>query len=276
MLLITNGRKIYFDILGREDAPVVCLLHPLAADSGIWSEQVPALLAADYRVLRVDLRGHGGSDIAPGNYKMEHLVADAVLVLDHLRIARAHFCGLSIGGMIAQGMAILHPDRVASLILCDTRAAAPADAITRWGPRIAQVQAQNSMAPLAPGTMQRWLSPQAREAHPVLWQQIHDTVAATPPQGYIGCAAAIQSFSWADRLSEIAAPTLVLCGSDDPGADPEENREIAARVQRGQYYAIEGARHLPNVEDAQVFNRIILGWCDKQSGRVPRNAMSGA
>jgi 3-oxoadipate enol-lactonase len=265
MLLSTNGRRIYFDLVGRQDAPVVYLAHPLAADSGMWSEQVPALLAAGYRVLRADLRGHGGSDPAPGNYRMEQLVADAILVLDHLRIAKTHFCGLSIGGMIAEGVAILHPERVASLILCDTRAASPADAIKRWGPRIAEVQAQNSMRPLAEGTMGRWLSPQCRETNPALWQQIHDTVAATSPQGYIGCAAAIQNFSWTDRLAEIAAPTLVLCGSDDPGSDPEENRQIAAAVQRGTYRAIEGAKHLPNVEDPVLFNQIVVDWLNERS-----------
>jgi 3-oxoadipate enol-lactonase len=93
--------------------------------------------------------------------------------------------------------------------------------------------------------------------------QIHDTVAATPPQGYIGCAAAIQNFRWTHRLPEICAPTLVLCGSDDPGASPEENRMISETVQRGEFIAIEGARHLPNVEDPGRFNRIVIDWCDR-------------
>jgi 3-oxoadipate enol-lactonase len=75
MLLWTNGRKVYFDIVGDERAPGVYFAHSLAADSGMWAEQVPALLAAGYRVLRVDMRGHGGSDPAPGNYTMEQLVA---------------------------------------------------------------------------------------------------------------------------------------------------------------------------------------------------------
>ena len=226
--------------------------------------QVPALLAAGYRVLRADLRGHGGSDPAPGSYTMEQLVADTVALLDHLGIAEAHFCGLSIGGMIAQGVALLHPERVTSLILCDTRSASPKDAQRRWGPRIAEVQACNSMAPIADGTMARWLSPQCREANPSMWQQIRDTVAATSPQGYIGSAAAIQNFTWTERLHEISAPTLVMCGTDDPGADIEENREIARRVQNGEFLAIEGAFHLPNVEDPARFNQILITWCNKR------------
>jgi len=263
MLLQTNGRNSYFDIVGREGAPVVYFAHSLAADSGMWSEQVPAFLAAGYRVLRVDMRGHGGSDPAPGNYTMEQLVEDAVSILDYLAISKVHFCGLSIGGMIGQGLGILHPARVTSLILCDTQAEAPKDAKERWGGRALIIQAANSMAPLAESTMGRWLSAGFKARNPVLWQQIHDTVAATPPQGYIGCAAAIQTFKWTPRLPEISAPTLVLCGSDDPGANPEENRMIAAKVQRGEFLAIEGARHLPNVEDPERFNRIVIDWCNR-------------
>lgn len=266
MLLWTNGRKAYFDIVGDERAPVVYFAHSLAADSGMWSDQVPAFLAAGYRVLRVDMRGHGGSDPAPGNYSMEQLVGDAVQILDYLRLGQVHFCGLSIGGMIGQGLGILHGERVASLILCDTQARAPKDAKERWGKRAVLIQAANSMVPLAASAMERWLSADCKAKRPRLWQQIHDTVAATAPQGYIGCANAIQTFNWTPRLHEIAAPTLVLCGADDPGADPEENRQIASMVQRGEFLAIAGARHLPNVEDAARFNRIVIDWCNRHAG----------
>jgi 3-oxoadipate enol-lactonase len=263
MLLWTNGRKVYFDIVGDERAPVVYFAHSLAADSGMWSEQVPAFLSAGYRVLRVDMRGHGGSDPTPGDYTMEQLVEDAVQILDELAIPQVHFCGLSIGGMIGQGLGILHPTRVASLILCDTQSEAPKDAKERWGGRAIIIQKASSMAPLAESTMARWLSAAFKDRRPGLWKQIHDTVAATPPQGYIGCAAAIQTFKWTPRLHEIVTPTLVLCGADDPGANPEENRMIAATVQRGEFMAIAGARHLPNVEDPDRFNRIVIDWCNR-------------
>ena len=166
MLLWTNGRKVHYDIVGREGAPVIYFAHALAADSGMWSEQVPALLAAGYRVLRVDMRGHGGSDPAPGSYSMEQLVTDAALMLDHLAIERVHFCGLSIGGMIGQGLAILHPKRIASLILCDTQSEAPKGAAALWGPRMAAAQAANSTAPLADATLARWLTASFKERRP--------------------------------------------------------------------------------------------------------------
>ena len=266
MLYWTNGRKVYFDIVGPAQAPVVYFAHSLAADSGMWADQVPDFLAAGYRVLRVDMRGHGGSDAGPGNYPMDMLVADAIEALDHLEIQKVHFCGLSIGGMIGQGLGIKHPDRIASLILCDTQSESPKDAATRWGGRSVLIQAANSMAPLAESTMARWLSAEFKSKDANLWKQIHDTVAATPPHGYIGCAAAIQNFKWTPRLSEISAPTLVICGADDPGANPEENQMIANTVQRGEFLAIEGARHLPNVEDPTRFNRIVIDWCNRHRG----------
>ncbi|MBO0906089.1 alpha/beta fold hydrolase [Jiella sonneratiae] len=266
MLLWTNGRKIYYDVVGPADAPVVYFAHSLAADSGMWSDQVPAFLAAGYRVLRADMRGHGGSDVAPGNYRMEQLIADAVLLLDHLEIAKVHFCGLSIGGMIAQGLGILHPERVASLVLCDTQSQSPADARERWGKRTIVIQDANSMAPLAEATMGRWLSAEFKQRHPNLWQQVHDTVAATPVQGYIGCAAAIQDFDWTPRLPEIAAPALVLYGTEDPAAHPQDNQKIADALQNGELLALEGARHLPNMEDPDRFNRIVIDWCNRWRG----------
>ena len=264
MLLWTNGRKIYFDVVGVDHAPVVYFAHSLAADSGMWCEQVPAFLAAGYRVLRVDMRGHGGSDPSPGNYTMDFLVEDAIKILDHLQIDKVHFCGLSIGGMIAQGLGILHPERVASLILCDTQSESPKDAQQRWGGRILAIQSANSMAPIADATMDRWLSPEFKSSRPNLWKQIRDTVASTPVQGYIGCAAAIQNFNWTSRLNKITAPTFVLWGADDPAANPEESEMIARTVKTGESLSVKGARHLPNVEDPALFNRIIIDWCKRK------------
>ena len=263
MLFKAKDRKVNFDIVGPSEAPVVYFAHSLAADSGMWVEQVPEFLSAGYRVLRVDMRGHGGTDPGPGNYSMETLVADAVEVLDCLQIERVHFCGLSIGGMIAQGVGILHPKRVISLILCDTQAKSPDDAQERWGGRIRIIQPENSMEPIADATVGRWLTEEFKRQNPNVWKQIRDTVAATPVQGYIGCAAAIQNFDWTHRLAEIAAPTFVLWGSDDPAAKQGEGELIAAAIPRGEALSIEGARHLPNLENSTLFNRLVIDWCKR-------------
>ena len=121
MLMRSKGARIHFDCLGDPEHPTVCFVHSLATDGGMWSEQVGPLLRAGYRVLRVDLRGHGGSDPLSGDYTMYSLADDVADVLNFLHLARVHYVGLSIGGMIGQAFGVKHGDRAASLILCRLR-----------------------------------------------------------------------------------------------------------------------------------------------------------
>ena len=118
MLLSLNGRRVYFDLAGPANAPVVCFTHSLNSDGGMWVEQMVPLLGAGYRVLRLDMRGHGGSAAVEGDYSMDALAADVKEALDVLGITKVHFIGLSIGGMIGQGFALAHPGYLASLTLC--------------------------------------------------------------------------------------------------------------------------------------------------------------
>lgn len=260
MHVVRNGHRLYFDLVGAAGDPVAAFSHSLAADSGMWAEQVPAFLAAGYQVLRIDMRGHGGSDAFPGTYTMQHLAGDVLHVMDSLELKQVDFCGLSIGGAIGQHLGIHHPDRVRSLILCDTQPASFKDALTRWGGRIEQILAANSMEPIADATMGRWLSAEYKARHPVRWRQVRGMVTATTLQGYIGCAAALQNFDFTGDLSKISAPVLVVCGENDPGADPELSRLIASRVKHGSYHEIPRAGHLPNIEQADLFNHTVLGW----------------
>src|SRR3954471_13546943 len=108
MLLPLEGSRIAYDLVGPDDAPAVCIPHSLASDGGSWAEQVPALLQAGFRVLRLDMRGHGGSDPVTGDYTMQALAGDVATVLEALAIPRVHYIGLSIGGMIGQAFAIDH------------------------------------------------------------------------------------------------------------------------------------------------------------------------
>src|SRR5580693_2707228 len=114
MLLPLPGRRLYYDLAGPEDGPVVCITHSLSSDGGSWAEQLPPLLQAGFRVLRLDMRGHGGSDPVDGPYTMNELAADVAAVLAALGMARVHYIGLSIGGMIGQAFALEHGARLIS------------------------------------------------------------------------------------------------------------------------------------------------------------------
>ena len=266
MLLPLQGRNIAYDLIGPDTAPVVCMTHSLASDGGMWAEQMPPLLAAGFRVLRIDMRGHGGSGPVQGPYTMSQLAADVVAVLDVLSIPKVHYIGLSIGGMIGQALAIEHGGRMLSAMWCDTMPATPPGGDQIWAERMKVVQDAGSLLPLADVTVERWLTDAVKSRNPGRWKQIRDTVVGTSAAGYLGCSAAIRNFSFVDQLPSLRLPVLTVCGSDDAGTPPEANRRIASLVPGGRYEEIAAARHFPNVEHPDTFNRIMMGWLEARRG----------
>jgi 3-oxoadipate enol-lactonase len=260
MLIKAGNRRLYYDLTGPEGAPVVCFTHSLSSDGGMWAEQMPPLLAAGWRVLRLDMRGHGGSDPGPGDYTMAGLADDVALALDFLGLEKVHYIGLSIGGMIGQAFAIGHGHRMASAMLCDTAPGTPPGGKAAWGPRMDTVKKAASLEPLADGTMERWFTDAFKPRRPARWKEIRSTVANTTPAGYLGCAAAILDFDFQPKLPGVKVPTLVVCGDDDQGTPPAGNKRIAELIPGGKYQGIADARHFPNVEHPDTFNRIMMDW----------------
>ena len=126
------------------------------------------------------------------------------------------------------------------------------------------VRQANSLEPLADPTMERWFTDAFKPQKPARWKQIRNTIAATTPAGYLGCSAAIMDYDFLAQLSVLRLPTLVVCGADDPGTPASENRRIAGLVPGARYEEIADARHFPNVEHPEAFNRIMMGWLDAQ------------
>jgi 3-oxoadipate enol-lactonase len=263
MLLPLQGRNIAYDLVGPDNAPTVCITHSLASDGGSWAEQVPSLLQAGFRVLRIDMRGHGGSDPVPGDYTMRALADDVAQILGTLAIPRVHYIGLSIGGMIGQAFALAYGERLISAMWCDTLPASPKGAAEIWAQRMKTVRDANSLAPIADGTVERWLTDSFKAKNPGRWTQIRDTVTGTTPAGYLGCCAAILDFDFVPQLPSVRVPLLVVCGSDDPGTPASENRRLAGLVPGARYEEIAGMKHFPNVEAPDAFNRIMLGWLEE-------------
>jgi 3-oxoadipate enol-lactonase len=264
MLIKTGKRSIYYDFirppLGPQGAPVVCFAHALSSDSGIWAEQIPPLLTEGWGVLRLDMRGHGGSDPVAGHCTMSELAQDVALTLDFLGLATVHFVGLSIGGMIGQTFAIEHAYRLSSLMLSGTSPTALSGGMQLWRPRFEAIEQAGSVEPLADATMERWFTPAFKPRQPSRWNQIRATIAATTPAGYVGGATAIVHFDVLSKLHTVKAPTLVLCGDGDTGTPPSGNRKIAQLIPGARYQEIADARHVPNVEHPDTFNRILLEW----------------
>jgi 3-oxoadipate enol-lactonase len=195
---------------------------------------------------------------------MAALAGDIAAALDALGLGRVHYIGLSIGGMIGQAFALAHGDRLISALWCDTLPSSPSGARAAWDERMSIVRRANSLAPIAEATMERWFTDAFRNRSPGRWRQIRDTIAGTTPEGYLGCSAAILDFDFVPRLPALRLPVLVVCGGDDPGTPAADNRRLAGLVPGARYEEIAGMRHFPNVEAAERFNRIMLGWLEAQ------------
>lgn len=256
-------------VQGDAAAPVVFMTHSILAASMMWEAQAELLAAAGWRVVRADTRGHGASPASAAPYTMSDLVADTVAVLDALQIERAHYVGLSLGGMSGFGLGIDHPDRLLSLCLCDTRADAPAAFAAPWDDRIA-IARQHGCAALAESTTERWFGKPFLEAHPALAHRFRETAAATPIEGFVGCARAIQQLGYLPDVGRITTPTTLIVGAND-GPLPQAMRDIQALITGAVLEVIPGAGHLPNIDQPDAFNAALLRHLDRVA--VPRTAV---
>ncbi|MFW5958333.1 MAG: 3-oxoadipate enol-lactonase [Desulfosalsimonas sp.] len=258
MQLNVNDISVNYEFSGRENAPVVMCSHCLAGNINIWDSQVD-MLKERYRVLRYDVRGHGGSSAPEGAYTMEMLADDALAIMDELGIDKAHFMGISLGGMIGQTLAISNPDRVSSLILCDTACQIPEDSLSLWEERISAAK-QYGMEFLADGTLERWLSPEFHKKYPEITQKIRNIIVNTPVNGFTGCSRAISVFNVKDRLPRLSLPVLIVVGENDPGTPVEASRQIQKHISGSRLEVLPGAFHLSNIEAAESFNSVLMDF----------------
>jgi 3-oxoadipate enol-lactonase len=259
MLARSSFGFLHYDVVGPADGAVVCMLHSLTSDSGMWAEQVPPLVEAGYQVLRIDARGHGGSSPVGGEYRMEELAGDVILVLDRLGVDNVHLVGLSMGGMTGQVLAADHSGRIRSLMVCATNARWTGDT-AMMVERLATVRASGNLESIVDHAMEQRYSPAVRAARPLRWAALRETFLGTSLDGYFGCMHAVLNHDVLGRLGRVRAPTLVVSGSDDPVTAPSAGREIAAAINDARYEEIAGGRHFLNVEFHRQFNRLLVDW----------------
>ena len=237
------GLNVQID--GPEDAPHVTFSHSLASDLHMWDPQAHAL-ADRYRVLRYDTRGHGSSDVPPSPYSLDDLVGDVVAMLDELGVEKTSFVGLSMGGMIAQGLALEHPSRVSNITVANSLAEWPAGSEAMWAGRIALAR-ESGMAAHVDTTIERWLTAPTRERGGALLEGVRAQIEATPVEGYVGCSEAISRLDYAPRLAEITVPVLLIAGSQDPATTPAGMQAMHEGLSESTYVELDAA-HLSNLE----------------------------
>lgn len=248
-----DGTRIAVECRGPKDAPALLLSNSLGTTMHMWRPQVDAF-AADYRLVRYDGRGQGLSQSPAGAYSMDRLGRDALAVLDSLEIDRAHFCGLSMGGMVGQWLAHRAPERLLRLVLANTSACmAPPSA---WQQRLEGVLA-NGMAPLAEASLGRWFTPGFLASRPDEAEWIRQMLLANDPQGYAGCCAAIRDMDQRPTAVLNRVPTLVIAGEADAATTVTDATFLVDAAADARLATLPAA-HLSNVECPDLFARAVL------------------
>jgi len=255
-----NGIKLHCRFDGPEAGAVVMLSNSLASDLHMWDHQVPALAGAGYRVLRYDSRGHGLSDVPAGPYTFEMLTADAVGLMDAFGLAKVHFCGLSMGGMVGQMLGAKHGDRLLSLVLSSTAARMPDTAVLEE--RSEAVRA-GGMAVWADAAIDRWFTKAGQKHLRTDVERVRRTILHTAVEGFCASSAALCTMDQRESIHAVKAPTLILVGEEDPGTPPASSRFIHERIASSTLRIIPGAAHFVNVEQARVFNDALLDFLAK-------------
>jgi 3-oxoadipate enol-lactonase len=250
-------RGLDFELAVHLDGPTggtpIVLTHSILSSSMMWTRQAQWLAAAGMRVIRIDARGHGDSDAPSGPYTMDQLSDDTVAVLDALAVPKAHYVGLSLGGMSGFGLGLRHANRLLSLTLCDSRADAPPPVAQPWDERIQSVRTTGSCDVLADSTLERWFGRAFLDANASLADAFRATAATTKVDGFVGCARAIQGLAYLDRVEAISVPTTFIVGAND-GVLPDANRELQRRVANSALELVPDAGHLPNIDQPAAFD----------------------
>ena len=249
---------LHYQLDGPEDAPVLALSNSLGTNLHMWDTQIAAW-TQHFRVLRYDTRGHGESLVTPGPYSIEQLGKDVLALLDALNIDRAHFCGLSMGGLIGQWLGINAGNRLRRLVVCNT--AAKIGTPDTWNPRIELVlkERQEAMLGLRDASIARWFTADYAEANPAQAKRITDMLAATNPEGYAANCGAVRDADFREQLGSIKVPTLVISGSDDAVTPPAGGLFIQEHV-KGAEYAEFYAAHLSNVQVGDAFSQRVTDF----------------
>ncbi len=253
---IGGNIRLHFDDQGPQDAPALVFSNSLGTDFRLWDALLP-YLPEGLRIIRYDMRGHGLTSCPDGPYFMGDLVADAAALLDYLKVSECVFVGLSIGGMIAQGLAAERLDLVRAMVLSNTASKIGTPAI--WEERMADVR-NGGIEAIAFATMQRWFSRQFRGENPGQVEAWMNMMIRTPVQGYLGASAAIAETDLYESTARLTLPTLGIGGSEDGSTPADLVREMTELVKGARFELIRGAGHLPPVEKPKEYAGLISGF----------------
>ena len=253
-LFDTGEVRLHYRDEGPRDGPPVVFANSLGTDMRLWDPVLPHL-PEGLRIIRYDKRGHGLSSCPPAPYAMGALITDVERLLDHLNVRECVFVGLSIGGMIAQGLAVKRLDIVRALVLSNTGSKIGTRAI--WAERIDTVL-RDGIETLADAVMERWFSKEFRDTPELeLWRNM---LVRQEPQGYAGCSAAISHTDFMTPTSGLRLPALGIAGTEDGSTPPDLVRETVELIPASKFALLRKAGHLPCVEQPEEYGRILTDF----------------
>lgn len=264
---VREGVRLYWKVEGNADAPALVLLNSIGTGMALWEDAVPRL-GRHFQLLRIDTRGHGGSDAPPGDYSLDQLARDAAAIMDDAGISSAAIAGVSLGGMIAMQLGINAPRRVEALALICTSARMDR---ASWAARVDLVR-DHGTAAIADMAVGRFLSPGLAALRPEIADALRNGVAAQALDGYAGAAAAIRDMDLADRLTTIAAPTLIVTATHDISTPLDGHGDLLlARIAGSRHVALDSA-HLPPIEAPDALADALIAFLAPATAHAPMAA----
>jgi 3-oxoadipate enol-lactonase len=248
-----QGGQLYYSLDGDPDSPVLLLSNSLGTDHSMWQTQVRTF-SQYFRLLRYDSRGHGASTVIPGEYTIEMLARDVLGLLDHLGIGVVSYCGLSIGGMTGQWLALNGATRLDKLVLCNT--AARFGNVQSWNERMESVRA-GGLKSISQTILSRWFTESFRCRNPETVEHIRKIFESISAQGYLSTCSALRDIDLRDQISRIRLKTLVITGTHDTASPPADGRFLAEHIPGAQCVELDSA-HLSNVELPDRFSEEVL------------------
>lgn len=239
-----NDVVLHYSDQGGQSAPAIVFSNSLGTDFRIWDDVVDRF-GAGFRFIRYDKRGHGLSDATPAPYRIADHLDDLALLLDDLNVSDAVVVGLSVGGMIAQGLAASRPDLVKALVLCDT--GHKIGTAELWNGRIDAIE-KGGIASISDAILERWFTSAYRSDDNVDFRAYRNMLERTPVAGYVGTAAAIRDADFTESTSRLTVPTLCVVGEEDGATSPDLVGELAGLIEGAQFEVIPRAGHLPCIE----------------------------
>lgn len=252
MKIKANGITFNYDVTGIDGAPWLIFSNSLATNLHMWDQQA-ADLKNSFRILRYDQRGHGQTEAPEGRYTFELLVADVIALMDALGVARAHWCGVSMGCATGMGLVQKHPGRFDRMVLCDNPGRSSPETHRQWEERIAVAQ-KDGMAALLESTMQRWFPPETLKANPPHMDIIRRMILATPVNGFIGCSAALGDHDFRPLMPQVKNPVLYMTGEKD-GHNAAAMKVMQQELPGSQYIVLPGAGHISNMDQPALFTK---------------------